>query len=152
MLYVKMCAHRRGVFRPLCIVARKDIIERESVRHCCVTVAAVAIYRMDTQPGSRPATFSAVGLPSTRADNSHRIACGQRRESEARTIDSSSKRKRRCFDIFSHLCFQGSRTHLEPFSRFYKSKEPLYTDPPSPLHRCAHTRLFSLRFLLRRKW
>lgn len=86
------------------------------------------------------------------ADNSHRIACGQRREPEARTIDSSSKRKRRCFDIFSHLCFQGSRTHLEPFSRFYKSKEPLYTDPPSPLHRCAHTRLFSLRFLLRRKW
>lgn len=66
MLYVKMCAHRRGVFRPLCIVARKDIIERESVRHCCVTVAAVAIYRMDTQPGSRPATFSAVGLSTRR--------------------------------------------------------------------------------------
>lgn len=66
MLYVKMCAHRRGVFRPLCIVARKDIIERESVRHCCVTVAAVAIYRMDTQPGSRPATFPAVGLSTRR--------------------------------------------------------------------------------------
>lgn len=137
------------------IVARKDIIERESVRHCCVTVAAVAIYRMDTQPGSRPATFSAVGLSTRRiiriglraANESRRVG-----ESEARTIDSSSKRKRRCFDIFSHLCFQGSRTHLEPFSRFYKSKEPLYTDPPSPLHRCAHTRLFSLRFLLRRKW
>lgn len=133
MLYVKMCAHRRGVFRPLCIVARKDIIERESVRHCCVTVAAVAIYRMDTQPGSRPATFPAVGLSTRRiiriglraANESRRVG-----ESEARTIDSSSKRKRRCFDIFSHLCFQGSRTHLEPFSRFYKSKEPLYTTLP----------------------
>lgn len=104
MLYVKMCAHRRGVFRPLCIVARKDIIERESVRHCCVTVAAVAIYRMDTQPGSRPATFPAVGL-STRADNSHRIACGQR-ESESRRPVRLILRRRGNGDVstFSLTC------------------------------------------------
>ena len=148
MLYVKMCAHRRGVFRPLCIVARKDIIERESVRHCCVTVAAVAIYRMDTQPGSRPATFPAVGL-STRADNSHRIACGQR-ESESRRPVRLILRRRGNGDVstFSLTCVSRDQGRTSSLSLASINRKNRFTRPSLAVTSlCAYEAFFPTLFI-----
>lgn len=146
MLYVKMCAHRRGVFRPLCIVARKDIIERESVRHCCVTVAAVAIYRMDTQPGSRPATFPAVGLSTRRI-----IRIGLRAANvESRRPVRSILRRRGNGDVstFSLTCVSRDQGRTSSLSLASINRKNRFTRPSLAVTSlCAYEAFFPTLFI-----